>query len=166
MPDIKIRTSDDLAGCIACLKRVYAKDHYPVQGVADAQAFLDGSGIQKAWIAQENSIIIAHLAVSEATDGDLSAAAWWQTHPGAKIAVLGRLFVDPDSRGSGVAAHLIDQAVAWASDQEIRLVLFALEKDRAAARLYERLGWTHFSTQTYHYGDGQHMDAFCFVSPK
>lgn len=153
--------------CVACITRVYEKDHYPVQGVADAKDFLSGPAIQQAWIAEdENNTIKGHIAASKAEDSDVSVALWWQKHPNAKIAVLERLFVDPDCRGSGVAARLIAEAVGWANDNSTRLVLFALEKDRDAARLYERLGWTYFGTSVYHYGDGQQMGALCFVSPE
>lgn len=165
MSNIRPRAEEDLDGCVACLKHVYAQDRYPVQGVADTEAFLNDSAIQQAWVVESNGKITGHVAVSTAMDSDISVALYWQKQPEAKIAVLERLFVDPDSRGSGVAARLIAQAVAWADERVIRLVLFALEKDRDAARLYERLGWTHFGTQTYRYGDGQQMDAHCFISP-
>ncbi|CZT16140.1 uncharacterized protein RCC_01981 [Ramularia collo-cygni] len=165
MINIRRRTENDLEGCVACIQRVYAQDRYPVQGVSNAKAFINGSAVQQAWIAESEGIIKGHVAASIAMESDVSVALWWQKHPDDKIAVLGRLFVDPDSRGSGIAGRLIAQATAWANEKGIRLVLFALEKDRAAARVYQRLGWTQFGTQIYHYCDDQQMDALCFVSP-
>lgn len=164
--ETRLRTGKDLDGCVDCLKHVYAKDRYPVQGVANAKAFLTGPAVQQAWVAESDHNIKGHVAASKASESDVSVALWWQKHPDSKIAFLGRLFVDPDSRGSGVAARLIAEAMNWAKERGIRLVLFALEKDRDAARVYERLGWTHFGTTVYRYGDSLQMDALCFVSPE
>lgn len=166
MAAIRPRTEDDIEGCVACLKRVYDKDRYPVSGVSNAQEFLSGDVIQQAWVAEKNSIIKGHVTANRAMESDISVALWRQKHPESKIAVLGRLFVDPDSRGSGLAARLIANAVSWANERNMRLVLFVLLKDRGATKLYEKLGWSYFGTQVFHYGDGQQMDALCFASPE
>jgi GNAT superfamily N-acetyltransferase len=163
MMNIRPRAEDDLDGCMACLTRVYEQDRYPVEGVSNTK--FNHSTIERAWIAEKDGTIKGHIALKTAMESDVSVALWWQDHPGAKIAVLGSLFVDTDCRGSGVAARLIAEAMAWANERNIRLVLFALEKDRAAARVYERLGWTHFGTSVYHW-DQQQMDALCYVSPE
>ncbi|CAK1360195.1 hypothetical protein CB0940_06280 [Cercospora beticola] len=166
-PRVKIRRREhkDLPACVKVLERVYNQDGYPVQGTAHAESFLSNQDITSAWVAVIDSKIVGHVAIGKAKTSDLSAALWRKTHQDDAIAVLERLFVDPDSRGSGVVAKLVQAAVAWGAERGMRLVLYALAKDIAAARLYERLGWAHFGTATYRYGDGQEMDAWGYSSP-
>lgn len=166
-PRVKIRRREhkDLPACVKVLERVYDQDGYPVQGTAQAESFLSNEDITLAWVAVIDNKIVGHVAMGRAKISDLSVALWRKTHQDDAIAVLERLFVDPDSRGSGVAAKLVQAAVAWGAQEGTRLVLYALAKDIAAARLYERLGWAHFGTATYRYGDGQEMDAWCYSSP-
>lgn len=166
--EIRHREDVDLPACIAVLKRVFAKDRYPVQGTTQAESFLSSENIKPAFVAVFNDNVIGHVAVGKATDDDVAVALWRQLHvnnTSEPVAVLERLFVDPDNRGYGVAAKLINAAVTWSAQAGLRLVLFALAKDTTAAKLYERLGWRHFGTTAYHYGDGEEMDAWCYVSP-
>ena len=116
---------------------------------------------------------VGHVALSRASEHD-AAAALWRLHPEARLApnggilVLGRLFVHPSARGAGVATQLIEAAAAEASGRAgiTRLVMFALVKDRDAIRLYRKLGWVHYGTAVYRWGDGQQMSAECFASPE
>ncbi|KAI5360681.1 Putative GNAT domain, acyl-CoA N-acyltransferase [Septoria linicola] len=163
---IRQRQEEDLSTCVAVLERVYATDGYPVQGTAHAEAFLSNESIGPAWVATVADRIVGHVAVGKAANSDVAVALWRQSHPEDPIAVLERLYVDPDHRGSGVAAQLIKAVMVWSAESDLRLVLFALEKDKPAMRLYERLHWTHFGTTTYRYGDGQTMDAWCYASPE
>ncbi|RYP26475.1 hypothetical protein DL768_011709 [Monosporascus sp. mg162] len=101
-------------------------------------------------------------------------ALWRQLHsPGFgsdsdkdDIVVLGRLFVHPDARGDGVATQLINTVVAEARRRGARAVMLALLKDQDAIRLYRKLGWMHYGTAVYRWGDGEQMDGECFVSPE
>jgi GNAT superfamily N-acetyltransferase len=162
---IRIRTTDDLPACVETLTRVYDTDRYPVQGVEGAQDFLGDPHIDPAWVAVKGGSVVGHIAIGKATGDDPSVALWWEKHPGAPIAVLERLFVDPDHRGVGLAARLIETAVSWSRGAGLRLVLFALVKDVGAARLYARLGWEFFGSSCYRYGAGLEMEALCYVSP-
>lgn len=126
---------------------------------------------------------------------DVAAALWRRLHPPAKprpleaggnpgksegeqwhggddgsggdddLLVLGRLFVHPDARGRGVATRLIAAAVAAARARAATLVMLALVKDRDAIRLYRQLGWVHYGTAVYRWGEGRQMDGECFVCP-
>ncbi|KAI1751319.1 acyl-CoA N-acyltransferase [Xylaria castorea] len=46
-----------------------------------------------------------------------------------------------------------------------RLLILALVKDQDAIRLYRRLGWQHYGTTVFRWGESKEMDAECFVSP-
>lgn len=137
---------------------------------------------------------------------DLSVRVWRAKHEGSSsspsssagdddggIAILERLFVHPDARGSGVAGRLLETAVQFAreldadsmremgssgdqggsssgnkkSEQGLRLVLFVLDANADAKRLYERLGWVGYGRGVFEWGEGedQRMGADCFVSP-
>lgn len=53
------------------------------------------------------------------------------------------MWVAPEARGKGVAAALIDAVVAWAREQGYRnLHLAVADANEAAARLYERMGFS------------------------
>ncbi|KAK5107192.1 hypothetical protein LTR62_001638 [Meristemomyces frigidus] len=164
MTTTRVRADADMDGCIEVLGHVYATDGYPVQGLDHARQFLT-EGIEQAWVAVNNGKIIGHAAVSPATDSDVSVVLWRRLYPGKpSIAVLGRLFVDPEQRGSGAATYLLEAADSWSEHARCRLVLFALEKDQVAMKVYKRRGWTEYGTVPYHYGGGKEMAAVCFVN--
>jgi GNAT superfamily N-acetyltransferase len=166
MATVRLRAEKDLEDCIAVLCRVHNVDGYPVQGTAQANEFLTGNTILEGWVAEQNNRIVGHVCVGQATDDDVAVAQWRRTFPQQpNIAVLERLFVDPDARGSGAASNLVKAALTWAGESGRRLVLFALVKDQAAMRLYRRLGWSEYGVVPFRYGKGERMDAVCFVSP-
>ena len=167
MVTVRPRTAADLDGCIEVLRHVHADSGYPVQGMDNAEAFLTEGRVKQAWIAEDDRHVIGHVAVSTATDDDVSVALWRNLHPdNDSIVILERLFVHPERHGGGIATQLIKTAMAWGLDAGCRLVLFALVKDQAAMNLYKRLGWHTFGKTNYHWGDGEHMEAICFVSPQ
>ncbi|KAK4547571.1 hypothetical protein LTR36_000528 [Oleoguttula mirabilis] len=127
------------------LRLVHAHSGYPVQGTDNAKAFLSGGPIEQAWIAEHAGQIVGHVAVSKATEDDVSVALWRKKHPEDPVAILERLFVHPEKLGGGIATRLIRTASSWGREAGCRLVLFALVKDQAAMRLYKRLGWTAFA---------------------
>lgn len=166
MVAIRPRTAADLDDCAGVLRLVHAHSGYPVQGCDNAKAFLTGGPIEQAWIAEQDSQIVGHVAVSKATEDDVSVALWRKQHPDSPVALMERLFVHPEKLGGGIATRLIQTASSWSRDAGCRLVLFALVKDQAAMRLYERLDWTRFGEAVYQWGDGGQMDAVCFVGPE
>jgi len=164
---IRERMPEDLESCAEVLKRVYHKDRYPVQGVEHAIEFLSGPHTLQAWVAiSDAGDTIGHIVMSSSAKTDLSIELWKEQHGHVdNIAVLERLFVDPGARGNGVAEALMRTVTAAGQGRGLRVVLFALEKDQGAMRLYEKVGWETYGTQRYQYGDGKEMDAVCYVSP-
>jgi GNAT superfamily N-acetyltransferase len=164
MATIRPRNEDDLEPCADILRVVYENSGYPVGGVADALGFLKTDGA--AWVAEKDGFVIGHAALTVASEKDMSAALWYRLHPEDRnIVVLGRLFVHPDARKSGAATGLIDAAVAEGRRQGKRLVMFGLEKDQPALRLYQRLHWEHYGSTIFKWGEGKQMVAECFASP-
>lgn len=68
-----------------------------------------------------------------------------------RILVLNDLFVAQSARRSGVAEALLREAESLARTVgPLRLVLETGEDNRAAQRLYERLGWRHVSESRWY----------------
>ncbi|MBC9815826.1 GNAT family N-acetyltransferase [Nocardia farcinica] len=79
--------------------------------------------------------------------------------------VFARLFVGPAERRHGVGEQLVRAAMAYVKEQTRPLVLDVMDKDHAAIRLYERLGWQHIGTATHRFGERQSITALCYVAP-
>ncbi|AKG43628.1 N-acetyltransferase family protein [Streptomyces xiamenensis] len=59
--------------------------------------------------------------------------------PAADHVVVVGVYVRPEHRGTGMAAELMEEAIAWAGDREIRLRVH--ENNPRAARFYASLGF-------------------------
>lgn len=177
---IRYREPSDLQSCSSLLARVYDKDRYPVQGVSHAVEFLSSPSTLVAWVATnqfpttsinatQEPQIVGHVSLTSPSQTDPAVALWYeQKHP-EPIAVLERLFVDPEARGQGLAEQLMKAVGQEAEKRGMRAVLFALVKDAGAMRLYERVGWREFGRSMYAYkgsdGVGREMEAVCYVAP-
>ncbi|HJS45575.1 MAG TPA: GNAT family N-acetyltransferase [Rhizomicrobium sp.] len=90
-------------------------------------------------------------------EADGRAVGFTQLYPSftstgaARIWILNDLFVDPQSRGRGIASLLLDAAVTFSKETgAIRLSLSTAVTNRAAQALYERRGWKK-DTEFLHY---------------
>ena len=186
MTIIRPRDPTDLPSCASLLTRVYERDHYPVQGVSHAIDFLSSPSTLAAWVAESvseeaatptpespkpTSKILGHVSLTLPTPSSTDPAVllWRAQSPSEPIAVLERLFVDPEARGQGLAAKLLRVASEEAKERGMRVVLLALVKDEMAMRLYERVGWREFGRSSYAYADHEgverEMEAVCYVGP-
>ncbi|KAJ2994994.1 hypothetical protein NUW58_g1401 [Xylaria curta] len=132
---------------------------------AKSTELLNGQNDDQAWVAEHGGMIIGHVAMNRAVESYVNVALWLEKHPQADVAVLARLFVHPASRKQGAATGLIRAAEAAARSEGRRLLILALVKDQDAIRLYRRLGWEHYATTVFRWGEGNEMDAECFASP-
>ncbi|KAK5628774.1 hypothetical protein RRF57_004489 [Xylaria bambusicola] len=163
MASIRLRRDEDLPACVEIMKAVYRDSGYPVEGVANALEALQGD--DQAWVAVDEGVVIGHVAMNRGVETYVNVARWLETHPRAEVAVLGRLFVHPERRGRGAATKLIRTVEEEARKRGPRLLILALVKDQAAIRLYRHLGWEHYATTVFRWGEGNQMDAECFASP-
>lgn len=164
---VRARTSTDLPAAAAALVAVHQRDGYPVEGVDDPVAWLLDPHQLCAWVAELDGRIVGHVALNEPGPGDAAAALWTDTPAGRsdRVAVLGRLFVLPDARGHALGERLVQAAASHGTEHGRRLVLDVMAKDTAAARLYERLGWTRIGMTRHDDGHGNAVDALCYVGP-
>ncbi|EHM25152.1 putative acetyltransferase [Streptomyces sp. W007] len=110
--------------------------------------------------------MVGHIAIMKA-EGE-KAVTLWQQQSGedeSRIGVLARLFVVRSARKHAVGESLMRAAMDYAEENDLRLVLDVMDKDEAAIRLYERLGWQFIGGATHQFGDGQQIPAKCYVWP-
>lgn len=153
---IRPRRDDDLPDLAAALVRVHEQDGYPVEGVADPEAWLRHNHELQSWAAVEDGRPIGQITLTRATVND-DAARVWHEHTGGdvdRLAIPVRLFIDPSHRGSGAGRLLMEAATTYAKGRGLAIAFDVMLKDRAAIRLYERLGAQRIATLTHHYGDG------------
>ncbi|MFD6139090.1 GNAT family N-acetyltransferase [Promicromonospora sp. NPDC060271] len=153
---IRPRRDEDIPALAAALVRVHAQDGYPVEGVADPEGWLRHDRELQSWTAVEDSKPMGQITLTRAVPADDAAGAW-QKHTGDSIdhlAIPVRLFVDPDHRGSGAGRLLMETAVDFARSRGLAVAFDVMLKDRAAIRLYERLGFAPIAEISHHYGDG------------
>lgn len=160
---IRPRQQSDLAECAAALVKVHATDGYPVEGVDDPKAWLTPQGQLQAWVAEIEGKIVGHVLLTEPQKGDAAAQLWLKQNTG-KVAVLGRLFVLSEARGKSLGERLITEAMSYGERHGIQLVLDVVEKDRAAIRLYEKMGWKRIGEASHAYGSGSSIKAFLYAA--
>ncbi|QIW95381.1 hypothetical protein AMS68_000899 [Peltaster fructicola] len=165
MAVIRERTEADLDGCATVLKAVHKASGYPVRGVADPVGFISNPNIIQAWVAEHAGRIVGHVGVANPDPNASDVKLWKDGGNQDDIAALERLFVDPEAQGLGIAKQLISTAVAYAASRSLRLVLYNLEKDTIARRMYEKLGWTFYGNFQFRWAEDSQMKAYCFVSP-
>jgi len=164
---VRPRTEADMQKCARLLIQVHQTDGYPVEGVADPIAWLTPTGLLHAIVGELDDSVVGHALITSSTASDDAAAIWTERtgEPVEQLLTFGRLFVGPAGRGHGVGEQLTRAAMAYAKEQDRRLVLDVMEKDKAAIRLYERLGWQNIGTATHRFGEGQEITAQCYVAP-
>ncbi|MEU0787497.1 GNAT family N-acetyltransferase [Streptomyces sp. NPDC006173] len=157
----------DLPGAAAALVEVHGTDGYPVEGVDQPELWLRSTDVLAAWVAEVSNKIVGHVALMKPR-GEDAVSLWIEQSGDAEehVAVLARLFVIKEARKHAVGEKLMKAAADYARGRDLRLVLDVMTKDAAAIHLYERLGWVKIGEATHRFGDGQQIDAICFVSPE
>ncbi|MGV9675438.1 GNAT family N-acetyltransferase [Nocardia sp. NPDC003482] len=167
-PAVRPREDSDLTELGKVLIRVHARDGYPVEGVSDPQAWLTPPHELAAWTALIDGRPIGHIALTQASQND-DAARLWHQHTGrslTELAVLVRLFVDPEYRRSGFGTQLMAAAYNYATSRGLAIAFDVMLKDRDAIRLYEKMGCQRIGTVTHTHSDGQAEPAAVYVAPR
>ncbi|MEU3600565.1 GNAT family N-acetyltransferase [Streptomyces sp. NPDC006798] len=168
---IRLRTDDDLPACAAVLAAVHTGDGYPVDWPADPGRWLSPGSLLGAWVAVDGagragSGVVAHIALCAPGDGDL-APGLWSRHsgtPSSGTAVVSRLFVAPGARGRNLGERLLAGAAEHAARLGLHPVLDVVESDRAAAALYERLGWRRLAATGQRWASGRTVTLLSYAA--
>lgn len=166
---IRRREARDLPACVRALAAVHAADGYPLVWPADPTRWLQPKNLLDAWVAVRDGALVGHVALCGPEDADV-AALWCASAgvPLARIAEIAKLFVDPATRGSRLGAALLAHAAAAAAALGLVPALEVLDHDRAARRLYERLGWRHVGNvqASWALADGASPVLHAYLAPR
>lgn len=139
---------DELDAFVASVTGLFREDagaHDPVMDVTwpvrEGRAYYGGlladDGVLLA-VARDGDRVVGHLVGKTAGPDDLRLE---------RIAVLESMRVDPDARGRGAAAALIDHFLAWARTRDARHAsVTAYAANTRAQHVYHRHGFTPMST--------------------
>lgn len=150
------------------LAEVHASDGYPVNWPEHPADWLAQPTLLAAWVGELDGMIAGHIGLSRSAADDV-AAALWSARQGVGIdatAVVSRLFVAPTARGRGLGASLMARAVREARGRGLHPVLDVVASDRAAAALYERLGWELLGTVEQRWSGDQRVAVRCYAAPR
>jgi GNAT superfamily N-acetyltransferase len=164
---IRERQQSDLDALGKALVRVHDTDGYPVEGVENPQGWLQPPREIAAWAALLDGEPVGHVSLTEAVVEEDAAQVWVNKANGSlsDIALVARLFVDPDHRGHGAGQELMRAAFERAVALGKRLVFDVMLKDQRAISLYEALGCTRLGLITHQHGHGLTEPAAVYVAP-
>jgi GNAT superfamily N-acetyltransferase len=136
---IRARQPEDLDGCVAVLRRVYATTGYPSGWPRDPARWLSPADQVAAWVAEDDGLLAGHIALVQGvrTECLLRAAG----RDASELGGIARLFVDPAAMRRGLARALLAAAVGHARARGLQPVLDVVDDDEAAIALYEASGW-------------------------
>lgn len=164
---VRQRRDADLKDLADALVRVHAQDGYPVEGVANPLAWLEHPLALRSWVAVVDSVPIGQVTLTKPDSGDDAARLWVEETGGspAALAIVVRLFVDPEHRSVGAGRLLMIAALDYASQIGRSVSLDVMAKDRAAIRLYERLGARRLGAVTHYHGADLAESALVYAFP-
>ncbi|MEJ5221909.1 MAG: GNAT family N-acetyltransferase [Tepidiforma sp.] len=142
MPFYRQLTPADVEGARALVTRVYTAKFGPevvARWHGDIRAMdLEylGSDRQAAFVAVEGNAVVGFAAVRHRCPGSGPLAGRYDPETTCE---LGRVTVDPDWRGLGIALQLVELARAWASGRYRVISLHTDADNHEALRLWRRL---------------------------
>lgn len=148
------RVPGDLPALVAALRRVHEQDGYPSVWPEDPLAFVQGGAPLAAWVGVVGGVPAGQVLLCRAPG------------EGGRLEVK-RLFVAPEARGQRLAEQLMRAAQAEGARRGGVLTLQVQEKNRAAQRLYARLGWVPSGegVAAWTDPDGSHPRVLVFTWP-
>ncbi|MBO3741212.1 GNAT family N-acetyltransferase [Actinoplanes flavus] len=164
---IREKTAADDAACAALLRRVHARDGYPLfLPPEDVAGFLRPESERIAWVAEHDGGIVGHVALHcPPEDPTLSAASTATGLPPDRLALLARLFTAPEVRRAGLGRALLRHATGHAPLLGRRAVLDVGMSLPKAVALYESEGWSRAGELHIPLDEGPMLDLWVYVSP-
>jgi ribosomal protein S18 acetylase RimI-like enzyme len=163
---IRPRTPSDVPILTDILTEVYNLTKYPVDGPPSFPTRFQSTKALASIVALYDGKIVGHAELQDASGLNPQVIDSLIPHaPLSSFAALVSLFVDPKIQGKGVGARLVREALARGKVEGKRLVLIVLEKDEAAIRMYEKMGWERGIEYVYETKTGVKYKAFSYVAP-
>ena len=163
---IRPRNPSDIPTLIQILTQVHHLTGYPVDGPSTFFKKLQPANALQSIVALFNENLAGHAQI-QTTSGLNPAVIEYITasRPIESFASLVSLFVDPSIQGKGIGARLVEEALIWSRREGKRLVLVVLDKDQAAIRMYDRMGWERGVEYVYESIQGVSYRTFVYLSP-
>lgn len=163
---IRQRTSEDIPELVRLLQKVYNLTGYPVDGPSTFANKLQADDALHSLVAMHDGCLAGHVQLRPAIGMNKAVVdSIIVQQPIEQYASLVSLFVDPNLQGKGIGVALVKKSRAWASREGRRLVLVVLDKDKAAIRMYDRLGWERGVEYMYRSILGKEYKAFTCIAP-
>jgi GNAT superfamily N-acetyltransferase len=139
---IRARRESDVPQLVGLADAVRALDRWPPHRVATTRDFVAGAVPLAALVAEDDDVVVGHVAIHERSAGPVMALASEALGVGAgQLAVVARLFVDPERRDRGVGRMLLETATEAATTIARHPILDVWTELHGAIALYERAGW-------------------------
>ncbi|MBV9660299.1 MAG: GNAT family N-acetyltransferase [Acidimicrobiales bacterium] len=163
---IRPRLADDLPAVERLADLIRRIDGYPGYLPGSLRDFLVTDDALGAWVAEQEEIIVGHVALHRRSWGEvMRVASESMGLEDGQLAVIARLFVIPEARQQGVGLHLLNSATAEAWRLGRRPILDVVANLAAAVRLYERAGWKIIGTVEFRHPDGRRLPEHVFAGP-
>lgn len=171
---IRPRRPEDIDACMPILERVHGLDGYPVVWPADPAAWLNPRNIRAGWVAEstdpaggEVHRITGHVLLCSA-EGEPAARLLHERtgRPIEEMAVISRLFVDPDAQRHSSGRTLMEAAMSYARERGWQLVLGVIADHHGkAVAFYERYGWDRLGVVDFTLANGRVVPMHCYAEP-
>ncbi len=140
-------------------------DDYPKWWPEDPEAFIVSPRELGAWVAEDDSMVVGHVALhTPADDPTFEQVRRATGRDAAAVAVVARLFSSPDVRGRGIGWALLTGAEQAAHAVGRLPVLDVGKALTAAIALYDRAGWRRVGELMF-YLRGESLDMWVYVGP-
>ncbi|MGW7413696.1 GNAT family N-acetyltransferase [Streptomyces sp. NPDC054863] len=161
---VRVRKDADVGACVRVLRTVHETSGYPRNWPVDAASWLVLEGELGAWVARApgNGPVVGHVALARAAEGDVAPGLW---DGGGEVAMVGRLFVAPEGRGTGAGRALMSEVVCAARELGVWPVLDVVADDTGAVAFYERIGWRRLGSGKQNWGAGELVGVHCYAAP-
>jgi GNAT superfamily N-acetyltransferase len=165
--DVRIRTESDLAGCVRIAEQVRLLDGYPRYLPTDLGRFIASPEAFAAWVAEEQSGIVGHVALHRSTsDAVLALAGETLNQPRDRLGVIARLLVAPEARRRGVGRLLLETATQECLRRGLWPILDVVTQHSEAIMLYEQAGWIRAGQVAATFSDGNELEEIVFLGPR
>jgi GNAT superfamily N-acetyltransferase len=163
---VRPRQESDVDPLLEMAHVVKELDGYPPRGPIDVASFLAPRQQLCAWVAEDNGVVVGHVALHSTGARVTMDLASRHTHVEPhELVLVARVLVGPTARRVGVAHALLDAAVTDAHRRGRRPILDVATELHGAVSLYESCGWDRAGEVTIDIDDEPSLRCYVYVGP-
>ncbi|MHB1445446.1 MAG: GNAT family N-acetyltransferase [Acidimicrobiales bacterium] len=164
---IRPREDADLPACVEVARVVHDLDGYPpfLPGGAFDRFLISREAIN-AWVAEDSSGILGHVALHRSSSQPVMEAATASLGlPEDRLGVVARLLVAPQARRVGLGRQMLSTATDEAHGLELAPILDVGVRFTRAVALYESCGWERLAQVEVRLPDGTILHEYVYAGP-